>query len=80
MTLMEEIKEIIRMDRLTMWTEEELADILRQAFLKHLPEKKEVIVEQGHITGLVGDPIKRIAQLRNEGWNYYRNEIEGILK
>ena len=34
-----------------------------------MPEKREVIIVQGHITGLVGDPIKRMSQKINEGWN-----------
>jgi Ni,Fe-hydrogenase III small subunit len=72
MTLREEILEII-------YHEVDIEKVI-QVFLKHLPKKKEVILEQGHITGLVGDPIKRIAQLRNEGWNAYRNEIEGKLQ
>ena len=37
--------------------------------IEGFPEKKKVIMEQGHITGIVGDPWKRIEQNQNEGFN-----------
>ena len=68
MTLREEIKEILKMDCSVDYPEFPTEDIL-QAFLKHLPEKKEILT---HMLDWRYNEYK--------GWNSYRNEIEGKLK
>ena len=67
MTLRQEIEEIVIKSGCNngwaLYTEQ-----IIEAFLKHLPEKKEC------------PPIPTYEFLKAEGWNSYRNEIEGKLK